>query len=229
MEKSKSITPVAYIYNGFSEKFGIPRQSGRVEETVSEIVFEKEFRASDAIRGITDFSHLWLLFGFSEAKYDGSLTVRPPRLGGNTRVGVFASRSPFRPNGLGLSRVKLLRVENREGLGGVLIVGGADILSGSPVYDIKPYLPFADSVPDASAGYSSSGVSHRLAVSDPYNMLGILPKETREIVTGCISDDPRPSYQNDKDRVYAMVYGGYEIKFTVFDEKAVIRSVGPKQ
>lgn len=219
----KLIRPVAYIKNGFTDKFGIPRQAGRVEEVESEIFFEKEFRSPDAVREIEGFDRLWLIFGFSEAKENGSLTVRPPRLGGNTRVGVFASRSPFRPNGLGLSCVRLVRVDCTDE-GPVLVVSGADLLSGTPIYDIKPYLPHADAYPDAKGGYSDAEAAHRIKVVDPDGSLSSLPEDVRKAFVGCIEDDPRPSYQNE-GREYGMTYAGYNVRFAVSNGAAEIVSV----
>lgn len=219
----KLIRPVAYIKNGFTDKFGIPRQAGRVNDVESEIFFEKEFRSPDAVREIEGFDRLWLIFGFSAAKENGSLTVRPPRLGGNTRVGVFASRSPFRPNGLGLSCVRLVRVDCTDE-GPVLVVSGADLLSGTPIYDIKPYLPHADAYPDAKGGYSDAEAAHRIKVVDPDGSLSSLPEAVRKAVVGCIEDDPRPSYQNE-GREYGMTYAGYNVRFAVKDGAAEIVSV----
>ncbi len=200
---------VAHIENGFSDKFGIPRQSGRVE-TLSKIVFEKEFKNKDAIRRLDEFSHLWLIFGFSKAGGKYSITVRPPRLGGNEKVGVFASRSPFRPNNLGLSSVKLVKVDDD----GSLIVSGADLLSGTPIYDIKPYLPFTDCHADATCGYATDFIEYKLKISNP-EKLSDIDEDTKKEILECLSEDPRPSYQNDKDRVYIMDYSGVKVKFKV--------------
>ncbi len=217
------IRPVAFIENCFCEKFGIPRQSGRAPGVMSRIVFEPGFRDPEALREIEGFSHLWLVFGFSGSRTDGfSPTVRPPRLGGNRRVGVFASRSPFRPNGLGLSSVKLEKVELSGPDGPVLTVSGADLMNGTPIYDIKPYLPQSDCHPDASSGSSGQFVSHRLDVLDPSDVLGALPQDLAEAARECISDDPRPSYQNDHSRIYYVRLGGYEISFTVDNGKATV-------
>ena len=181
MEKGLFIKPVAFIRNDYKEKFGIPRQSGRAPSVLSEIVFEKEFQSPEALREIEGFSHLWLLFDFSLARRDEwSPTVRPPRLGGNTRVGVFASRSPFRPNPIGLSCVRLLRVEKRENDGLVLIVSGADLLDGTPIFDIKPYLPFADCIEDATGGYASEHEGHTLQVNFPEELLAKIAEEKRQ-------------------------------------------------
>jgi len=215
MENRFTIHPIAHIRTDFKEKFGIPRQSGRVE-TLGKIVFEPKYRIPEAIRGIESFSHLWLIFDFSLAhREDFSPTVRPPRLGGNTRVGVFASRSPFRPNAMGLSSVRLLAVEHSEKEGDCLIVSGADLLDGTPIYDIKPYLPFTDSHPDAVGGYADEHLDHRLEVIFPEELLDKIPSEKRESAIGCLADDPRPSYQEDEERIYHMAFGENEISFRV--------------
>ncbi len=219
------IAPVAHIYNDFTEKFGIPRQSGKAPSVESKIVFEKEYRNPDALRGIEGFSHLWLIFDFSKAHREGwSPTVRPPRLGGNERVGVFASRSPFRPNNLGLSSVKLLRIEQTANEGSVLIVSGADILSGTPIYDIKPYLPYTDIHADAVGGYADEALSHKLTVDFPSELLERLPSDKRDAVCELLAEDPRPSYQDD-GRVYSMAFGGWDIRFTVCDMTATVIDV----
>ncbi|MBO5411842.1 MAG: tRNA (N6-threonylcarbamoyladenosine(37)-N6)-methyltransferase TrmO [Clostridia bacterium] len=208
------IKQIAYIRSDFKEKFGIPRQSGRAP-LKSEIVFLPEYRTDDALREIERFSHLWILFDFSLAhKEEFNATVRPPRLGGNTRVGVFASRSPFRPNPIGLSCVRLIGIEKREEDGSVLIVEGADLLDGTPIIDIKPYLPSADCIPDAVGGYTEQ-IHHRLEVVFPKKLLANVPDEKRNGLIACLSDDPRPSYQDDPERIYGMRFAEYEIKFTV--------------
>ncbi|MBQ4120992.1 MAG: tRNA (N6-threonylcarbamoyladenosine(37)-N6)-methyltransferase TrmO [Clostridia bacterium] len=215
MTEGFTIYSIAHIRTDFKEKFGIPRQSGRVE-TLGKIVFAPEYRSPEALRGIERFSHLWLIFDFSLAHREGfSPTVRPPRLGGNTRVGVFASRSPFRPNAMGLSSVKLVAVEHSEKDGDCLIVSGADLLDGTPIYDIKPYLPFTDSHPDAVGGYADEHLDHRLEVVFPKELLERIPAEKRESAIGCLADDPRPSYQEDADRIYHMAFAENEISFTV--------------
>ena len=211
---------IARIYTDFNDKFGIPRQSGRVESLQGRIVFEDEYRNPDALRGIEQFSHLWLLFDFSEShREQWSPTVRPPRLGGNTRVGVFASRSPFRPNPIGLSSVKLEKVENGE-----LWVSGVDLLNGTPIFDIKPYLPFTDCHPEAKGGYADDFTEYRLAVDFPEHLLAILPEEKRGAAIDCLAEDPRPSYQDD-DRRYSMAFAGFDIHFTVKDGKLTVESV----
>ncbi len=220
MENETVIKPVAYIETDFDEKFGIPRQSGRVPSLTGKIVFLPQYRNPDALRGIEDFSHLWLIFDFSKShREEWSPTVRPPRLGGNTRVGVFASRSPFRPNPLGLSSVKLEKIEHDERNGDVLIVSGVDLLNGTPIFDIKPYIPYSDSHPEAFGSYADEMSSHCLSVTFPDEFLALIPKEKREAVIDCLADDPRPSYQNDPDRIYNMNFAGFDIHFTVSENE----------
>lgn len=217
------ITPIAHIETDFSEKFGIPRQSGKVDSLVAKIIFTPEYRNPEAIRGIEEFSHLWLIFDFSKAhRKEFSPTVRPPRLGGNKRVGVFASRSPFRPNSLGLSSVKLVGIENDEKLGQILKVSGADLLSGTPIYDIKPYLSYTDSHPDAKGSYADANLSHKLSVEVSDELLSKFPNEKAAAMLDCIREDPRPSYQNDPERLYAMSFAGYDIRFYVNENIAKI-------
>ena len=211
-----NIEPIAKIYTDFKTKFGIPRQSRRVKELYAKIVFEKEFRNDECIRGIKQFSHLWIIWEFSEnTDKKWSNTVRPPRLGGNKRVGVFASRSPFRPNSLGLSCVELIRVENTENVGKVLIVSGADIMNGTPIYDIKPYIPYSDCVKDAKGGFSSEMNDYKLEVVFPSELESLVAKDKINALKSILSDDPRPSYQNDDERVYGFFFADYEIKFKV--------------
>ena len=211
-----TIQIIARMHSDFATKFGIPRQSGLVEELRSTIVFEPEFRNSDALRGIEDFSHLWIIWQFSEAvRQDWSPTVRPPRLGGNTRMGVFATRSPFRPNSLGLSSVRLLGVEHTEQWGTVLHVGGADLMDGTPIFDIKPYIPYGDSHPDATGGFTANAEDYLLDVDFPQELLLRLPEEKRSAAIGVLSHDPRPSYQRKPDRVYGLTFAGFDIRFTV--------------
>ncbi len=206
---------IAHIYNDFVDKFGIPRQSGLVPQMISQIVFEKEYRVQEALRGIEDFSHLWLLWQFSEnTKTEWSPCVRPPRLGGNKRVGVFATRSPFRPNPIGLSSVKLEKIEHTNNRGTVLYVSGADILSGTPIFDIKPYIAYTDSHPEAKCGFADIMLDYSLEVDFPKNLLEKLPENIHDTVTSMLKNDPRPSYQED-ERTYAMCYADYEIKFIV--------------
>ena len=212
------IQPIAYMQSDFGGKFGIPRQSGLVDALRSTIVFQPEFRNADALRGIEGFSHLWIIWQFSQAVgKEWSPTVRPPRLGGNTRMGVFATRSPFRPNNLGLSCVTLLGVERTEDRGTVLHVGGADLLDGTPIFDIKPYIPYCDCHPDALGGFTREAGDYLLQVDFPAQMLAILPEEKRDAAVGVLSHDPRPSYQQQPGRVYGMTFAGCNIRFTVED------------
>ncbi len=213
-----SVKPIAYIETDFKEKFGIPRQAGRVGSLSGRIVFLPEYRSPDSLRGIEAFSHLWLLFDFSKAhRKEWSPTVRPPRLGGNRRVGVFASRSPYRPNPIGLSSVRLLSVEKTETEGYVLHVGGVDLLDGTPILDIKPYLPGADCHPSALGGYADEAHDYRLRVDFPPHLLAIIDPSKQEAAIACLAEDPRPSYQNDPKREYAMQYASWDIHFTVED------------
>ena len=211
------IAPIAVIHTDFPEKFGVPRQSGLVPELTGRIVFEPEYRDPDALRGIEGFSHLWLIWDFSEAhREQWKPTVRPPRLGGNTRVGVFATRSPFRPNPIGLSSVRLVRVDLETPEGPVMTVSGIDMMDGTPIYDIKPYLPYADIHTDASAGFSDDAAS-RLAVVCPPDLLERVPAEKRSALLSVLAADIRPSYQEDPERVYGLSFAGREIRFRVTD------------
>ena len=221
-----NIQVIARMRSDFATKFGIPRQSGLVEELRSTIVFEPEFRNPDALRGIEDFSHLWIIWQFSEAVRQGwSPTVRPPRLGGNTRMGVFATRSPFRPNNLGLSSVKLLGVEHTQEFGTVLHVGGADLMDGTPIFDIKPYIPYGDCHPEATGGFTDTAGEFLLQVDFPAELLAILPESKREAAIGVLSHDPRPSYQRKPDRVYGLTFAGFDIRFTVEESRLTVREV----
>ena len=221
------IKPIAYIHTDFKEKFGIPRQSGRAPSLLAEIVFEPEYRTADALRAMEQFSHLWLIFDFSKAhKESWSATVRPPRLGGNERVGVFASRSPFRPNPIGLSCVKLEKIEWRKD-GGVLLVSGADLLDSTPIFDIKPYIPYADCKTDAVGGYADEQKNYGLQVDFPEALLSKIPPEKQAGLLECLADDPRPSYQDDPNRAYGMRFADYEIKFTVKGETLSVFDVYP--
>ena len=223
----REISPIAYIRNDFKEKFGIPRQSGRVDALISRIELLEPYGAADSLREIEGFSHLWLIFSFSETPDAAfSPTVRPPRLGGNRRVGVFASRSPFRPNRLGLSSVRLLSVE-RDEKRSVLTVAGADLLDGTPIYDIKPYLPFSDSHPDAVGGYADGERDHRLKVSVSEELLTPIPEEKRAALIACLADDPRPSYQDDPSRVYSMHFADFDVRFTVGHELLTVTEIVP--
>lgn len=218
--------PIAHMRSDFPTKFGIPRQSGLVEELRSMIVFEPEYRSEDALRGIEDFSHLWLIWQFSQAVREGwSPTVRPPRLGGNTRMGVFATRSPFRPNNLGLSCVRLLEVKHTQQYGTVLIVGGADLLDGTPIFDIKPYIPYSDSRPEAAGGFTDRVGNFLLDVKFPKELLEKLPADKQAAAVGVLSHDPRPSYQRKPGRVYGLNFAGFDIRFTVEDAVLTVQSV----
>ena len=218
--------PIAHMRSDFPTKFGIPRQSGLVEELRSMIVFEPEYRSEDALRGIGDFSHLWLIWQFSQAVREGwSPTVRPPRLGGNTRMGVFATRSPFRPNNLGLSCVRLLEVKHTQQYGTVLIVGGADLLDCTPIFDIKPYIPYSDSRPEAAGGFTDRVGDFLLDVKFPQELLEKLPADKQAAAVGVLSHDPRPSYQRKPGRVYGLNFAGFDIRFTVEDTVLTVQSV----
>lgn len=217
---------IARIQNDFPEKFGVPRQSGLVQSLQAKIVFEPEYRNAEAVRGLDGYSHIWLIWQFSEAVRDTwSPTVRPPRLGGEKRQGVFATRSPFRPNPIGLSSVKLEAVELDEKLGPVLVISGADLMNGTPIYDIKPYLPFTDSHPDAVGGFADAFVDYGLQVNFPDDLLCQVPQEKRDALIGVLSQDPRPSYQNDPERVYGVTFGAQNIRFQVQDDTVTVIGV----
>ena len=220
------IQVIARMKSDFPTKFGIPRQSGLVQELRSTIIFEPEFRNADALRGIEGYSHLWLIWQFSEAvRTEWSPTVRPPRLGGNTRMGVFATRSPFRPNNLGLSSVKLLGVEHTEQYGSVLHVGGADLMDGTPIFDIKPYIPYSDCHESATGGFTDTAGEYLLQVNFPAALLALLPDDKREAAIGILSHDPRPSYQRKSDRIYGISFAGFDIRFTVNDDVLTVTAV----
>ena len=221
-----TVKVIARMKSDFPTKFGIPRQAGLVEELKSTVVFEPEFRNPDALRGIEGYSHLWLIWQFSEAvREDWSPTVRPPRLGGNVRMGVFATRSPFRPNAIGLSSVKLLGVEHTEQFGTVLHVGGADLMDGTPIFDIKPYIPYGDCHTDATGGFTDTAGEFLLKVDFPDNLLAILPEGKRDAAIGVLSHDPRPSYQRTPDRVYGLSFAGFDIRFTVQEDTLTVEAV----
>ena len=223
--ETHAVKVIARIRSDFPEKFGIPRQSGLVPELRAKVVFEPEFCSADALRGIEGFSHLWLIWQFSAAVRDTwSPTVRPPRLGGNESVGVFATRSPFRPNAIGLSCVKLEGVRHEDGLGDVLIVSGADLMDGTPIYDVKPYLPYADAHPEALGGFAPSP-KETIAVDCPPELLAALPEGQREALLGVLAQDPRPQYQHDPERVYGMSFGGWDVKFRVRGETLEVLSL----
>lgn len=221
-----TMQPIAHMRSAFPEKFGIPRQSGLVEGLPSTIVFEPEYRNPDALRGLEGFSHIWLIWGFSEiSNATWSPTVRPPRLGGNARMGVFATRSPNRPNPLGLSSVKIDQLENHPTFGPVIHVLGGDLMDGTPIYDIKPYIPYTDSHPEASSGYANSPPEKRLQVVIPAEFHGFLSEKDGALLSDLLALDPRPSYQHDPDRIYGMRFRGYEIKFKVAEAMLSVISI----
>ena len=217
---------IARIRSDFPTKFGIPRQAGLVDELRAAVVFEPEYRVADAVRGLEDFSHIWLIWQFSEAVRDTwSPTVRPPRLGGNTRMGVFATRSPFRPNAVGLSSVRLEHIEYHPELGPILHVAGADLMDGTPIFDIKPYLPSADCHPDAAGGFTDQVARETLDVEIPEDIRDLIPSEKLAALTGVLAQDPRPSYQHDPERIYGMAFGGLDVKFSVDGRVLTVRGV----
>ena len=217
---------IARIYTDFKEKFGIPRQSGIADTLTARIVFEQEYRVPEALRGIEGYSHLWLIWNFSEAEREGwSPTVRPPRLGGNKRVGVFATRSPYRPNPIGLSSVRLLGVEKTADCGSVLIVSGADMLDGTPIYDIKPYLAYTDSHADAVGGFSDPVRDYSLEVLVDDALLSRVSPDKRESLLTVLSHDPRPSYQDDESREYGMKFADWEVFFRVKDGALTVTDI----
>lgn len=214
---------IARMKSDFPDKFGIPRQSGLVQQLRSTIVFEPEYRNPDALRGLEDFSHLWIIWQFSKAvRSDWSPTVRPPRLGGNTRMGVFATRSPFRPNEIGLSSVKILDVEETAEYGTVIHVAGADLMDGTPIFDIKPYVPYSDCHPDATGGFTDSADDFLLKVEIPESHLQKVSSDKRDALYGVLSHDPRPSYQQDPERIYGLSFAGMNIRFTVADKTLTV-------
>lgn len=222
------IAPIAHMRSDFATKFGIPRQSGIVQELRSTIVFEPEYRNTDALRGMDGFSHLWLIWQFSEAlRSDWSPTVRPPRLGGNQRMGVFATRSPFRPNSLGLSCVRFLGLEDTAEYGTVIHVGGADLMDGTPIFDIKPYIPYADCHPDALNGFTGGTEGTLLEVDFPAILLQKLPPEKRNAAIGILAHDPRPSYQQKPDRIYGVSFASFDIRFQVNETLLTVVDVIP--
>ena len=226
MTKSVEMQVIAYIHNDFKTKFGLPRQSGLVEEVTSVIVFEPPYRDPAAFRGIEDYSHLWLVWQFSEAKKEHwSATVRPPRLGGNRRMGVFATRSPYRPNPIGLSSVNLTDVVMDEKNGPLLYVTGADLMDGTPILDIKPYLAFTDSHPEAEGGFAAAIDPYRLEVDFPEELLAKIPEEKRNALLGAVREDPRPSYQEDPERIYGLAYGSFDVRFYVREGRLTVVEV----
>jgi tRNA-Thr(GGU) m(6)t(6)A37 methyltransferase TsaA len=225
-----SMKPIAHIRTDFSTKFGVPRQAGLVPELRATVLFEEEYRDPDALRGLDGFSHLWLIWEFSEAKRDvWSPTVRPPRLGGNTRLGVFATRSPFRPNPIGLSCVKLEGVAWDHVQGPMLLVSGADLMDGTPIFDIKPYIPYTDCRPEATEGFTAPGQDYLLEVDIPDQWRSKIPAEKLSALRGVLAQDPRPPYQNDPDRVYGFGFAGLEVKFKVADGRLTVCGVAQAQ
>lgn len=221
-----TLRPIARIQSDFSEKFGIPRQSGLVEALRARVVFAPEYRVREAFRGLEGFTHIWLVWGFSQNVEAGwSPTVRPPRLGGNVRMGVFATRSPFRPNPLGLSCVELLAIDYDAPDGPALVVGGADLLDGTPIFDVKPYVPHADCRPQARGGFADAHREDRLAVDFPPQLEALVPPDKREALRGVLAGDPRPSYQRDPQRLYGLGFAGLQVRFTVEDGVLRVRQV----
>ena len=221
-----SMKVIATIHSDFPTKFGIPRQSGLVEELTAQIVFTPDYRVPEAVRGLEEFSHIWLVWQFSGAVRESwSPTVRPPRLGGNTRMGVFATRSPFRPNAIGLSCVRLLKVEPNTPQGPVLTVAGADLMDGTPILDIKPYIPYADCKPEATGGFTDHAGDFLLHVEFPPDLLELVPESRREALIGVLSHDPRPSYQRNPERVYGMEFAGVNVRFRVAEDILTVLDV----
>lgn len=211
MQNTYSIKPIAYIRNDFPDKFGIPRQSSLINTLKAEIVFEPEYRNPEAFRGLEDYSHIWLIWGFSEnTKSNWTATVRPPRLGGNTRMGVFATRSPFRPNPLGLSSVRLESIELHSEHGPILHILGADLMNGTPIFDIKPYLPYADSHPEASEGFAGPLKNYSLRIECAPELLEHVPSDKQEALLAVLAQDPRPSYQNNPERIYGLRFAEWK-------------------
>lgn len=215
--------PIAHIYTDFKTKFGLPRQSGLIKEITGKIVFEKEYSIAEAFKGLEDFSHIWILWEFSEAKKESwKPTVRPPLLGGNKRMGVFATRSPFRPNSIGLSCVKLEKIDYDKALGTVLYVSGCDLMNDTPIYDVKPYLPYCDSVPEAVGGFTETLGERKLEVNIDDTLLGRVPEEKRGELLGVLAGDPRPSYQDDPEREYGFQFAEFEVGFKVDGKRLTV-------
>ncbi|MBQ7580464.1 MAG: tRNA (N6-threonylcarbamoyladenosine(37)-N6)-methyltransferase TrmO [Clostridia bacterium] len=220
--------PIAFAKTDFKDKFGIPRQSGRVKQLVGEIHFLPEYSNPEAFRGLENFSHMWVIFDFSGShRSKFSSTVRPPRLGGNKRVGVFSSRSPFRPNPIGLSCVKIEKIEKNAQNNIVITVSGIDLLDGTPILDVKPYIPYCDCVHDATGSFAQENKDHRLEVDFPEEFLKLIPSEKRTALINCIRDDPRPAYQNDPNRIYKMKFDVFDVEMKIFDGKASIVGIKP--
>ena len=220
------IRPIAHVHCDFKEKFGIPRQSGLIDSARAKIVFLPEYRNPDALRGLDGYSHLWLLWQFSEAvRSEWAPTVRPPRLGGNKRMGVFASRSPFRPNPIGLSSVRIVSIDLNTSKGPVIEVAGADLLDGTPIYDIKPYLAYTDSHPYAASGFALTSDAPKLEVIIPEEILEKIPSDMRRCVIDILAEDPRPGYQDDPSRIYTMQYSTFEICFRVEEDRITVTDI----
>lgn len=227
MAETVPVRIIARIHSDFPTKFGIPRQSG-LAEVRSTIIFEPEYRNPDALRGLEGYTHLWLIWQFSEAVRDGwSPTVRPPRLGGNTRMGVFATRSPFRPNPIGLSSVRIDGIELHTPDGPLIHVTGADLMDGTPIYDIKPYLAYTDSHPEAAGGFALQTREGVLSVDFPAELLAVIPEDRRDGLIAVLAQDPRPQYQNDPERVYGMAFAGFDVQFRVADGRLIVCAVTP--
>ena len=228
MSNEHSLQVIAHIHSDFPAKFGVPRQSGLIEELTASIIFEPPYRQMEAIRGLEDFSHIWLIWQFSQARRDGwSPTVRPPRLGGNTRMGVFATRSPFRPNAIGLSSVRLTHIEQHPEFGPVLHVAGADLVDGTPIYDIKPYLPRFDSHPEATGGFTDGLAEDLLLVDCPPALLALLPPDRQQALLSVLAHDPRPAYQDDPARRYGLSFAGYDVHFSVDGRQLTVHAIQP--
>lgn len=225
-----ALRPIARIRSDFPEKFGIPRQAGLVRELAATVIFEPDFRNPDSLRGLESFSHIWLVWGFSAAGGRGwSPTVRPPRLGGNARMGVFATRSPFRPNPIAISPVQLDEIQLSSPEGPIIRVRGADLMDGTPIYDIKPYLPYVDSIAEAAGGFAAQAPEPALRVEATEALLGALPARHRAALLALLAQDPRPPYQDDSKRVYGMAYAGWEVKFTVEGQVLRVQDIRPAQ
>ena len=228
MIENKLMKTIAKIYTDFPTKFGIPRQAGLVKKLTARIVFEPEYRNPDALRGLEGYSHIWLLWKFSESVTDKfQPTVRPPRLGGNKKMGVFATRSPYRPNSIGISAVKIEKIEFETPKGPIITVSGADCMDGTPIYDIKPYLTFTDCITSAVSGFAEEVMDYKLKVDIPEKLLKVLPEEKQEALVELLSNDPRPSYQDDEERIYGFVFSGFEIKFKVSDVVLTVTDISP--
>lgn len=226
MQSTYIMKPIAHIHCDFPDKFGIPRQSGLIDALKAEIIFEPEYRNPEAFRGLEDYSHVWLIWGFSESiRSNWSPTVRPPRLGGNTRMGVFATRSPFRPNPIGLSSVRLDKIDLHDERGPVLHISGADLMDGTPIFDIKPYLPYVDSHPEASEGFAGPLKNYALDIECPPELLNQIPEAKQEALLALLAQDPRPSYQRDSKRIYGLRFAGWEIKFRIENETVYVVSI----